>query len=215
MDILSKFEYVGKSVRVVSLNGEPWFVAKDLCEVLEISKHRDAISRLDADERGLFKLDTSGGKQELSIVSESGMYALALSNRKPEAKVFRKWVVSTISTIRKGYEFANFIEKNQQHSDKSGFVYLAMTPNNWSKIGMSKHPYKRMSSLQTGTPLEITLVHRIFTFDMMALERALHEYYQAYWMRGEWFDLPQECVDEFPLVANQLDTTLERVCLPQ
>ena len=97
----------------------------------------------------------------------------------------------------------------------SGFVYLAMTPNGWCKIGMSKQPYRRMSSLQTGTPLEVKLIHRVFTFDMVELEKALHEYYAAYWMRGEWFDLPDECIREFPTIANELDAKLEQVCLPE
>lgn len=98
---------------------------------------------------------------------------------------------------------------------KSGFVYLAMTHNGWCKIGMSKQPYRRMSSLQTGTPLEVKLIHRVFTFDMVELEKALHEYYAAYWMRGEWFDLPDECIREFPTIANTLDAKLEQVCLPE
>jgi len=98
---------------------------------------------------------------------------------------------------------------------KSGFVYLAMTHNGWCKIGMSKQPYRRMSSLQTGTPLEVKLIHRVFTFDMVELEKALHEYYAAYWMRGEWFDLPDECIREFPTIANALDAKLEQVCLPE
>lgn len=105
-------------------------------------------------------------------------------------------------------------QKNQK--DDSGFVYLAIaSQTRWCKIGMSKQPYKRMSSLQTGSPLEITLIHRIFTFDMVALEKALHDYYAAYSLRGEWFDLPAECIREFPAIANQLDTAIEQICLPQ
>jgi hypothetical protein len=101
------------------------------------------------------------------------------------------------------------------NKDSSGFIYLAQAATTqWFKIGMSKTPYKRLSSLQTGSPLEVTLIHRIFTLDMPALEKALHEYYNAYWLRGEWFNLPQECVLEFPSVANLLDTSLEQTCLP-
>jgi prophage antirepressor-like protein len=215
MNSLTKFEFNTKEVRVVAIKGEPWFIAKDLCEVLNISKHRDAVSRLEDDEKSLFKVDTLGGKQETVIVSESGMYSLVMFSRKPEAKPFRQWLTKQITEIRKSSDFLRFTQENPQYADKTGFVYLAMTPNRWCKIGMTKQPYKRMSSLQTGTPLEIILVHRIFTFDMIALEKDLHEYYQAYWMRGEWFDLPQECIDEFPLIANQLDTTLETLCLSQ
>ena len=109
---------------------------------------------------------------------------------------------------------ASFKTKEQQ--DNSGFIYLAQaSQTQWCKIGMSKQPYKRMQSLQTGNPLEIILIHRIYTFDAIALEKSLHEYFDAYRVRGEWFDLPIECIQEFPIVANQLDAVIEQVCLPQ
>lgn len=90
------------NVRVLEQGGEPWFVAKDVCECLAISKHRDAISRLDADERGSFKVDTLGGKQEMATVNEYGLYSLVLSSRKPEAKEFKRWIThEVIPSIRK------------------------------------------------------------------------------------------------------------------
>lgn len=90
------------NVRVLEQNGEPWFVAKDVCECLAISKHRDAISRLDADERGSVKVDTLGGKQEMATVNEYGLYSLVLSSRKPEAKEFKRWIThEVIPSIRK------------------------------------------------------------------------------------------------------------------
>lgn len=102
MNSLSVFNFENNQVRVITKNNEPWFVVKDLCKVLGISKQRDAISRLDEDERGSVKLDTLGGKQNLNIVSESGMYALVLTSRKQEAKPFRKWITSEVlPAIRK------------------------------------------------------------------------------------------------------------------
>lgn len=80
---------------------------------------------------------------------------------------------------------------------------------------MSETPYRRMTALQVGTPLEITLVHRIFTLNMSALEKALHGYFDAYWIRGEWFDLPEDCIKDFPAIANELDADLELVRLPE
>lgn len=90
------------NVRIVMKGQEPWFVAKDVCECLAISKHRDAISRLDADERGSLKVDTLGGKQEMATVNEYGLYSLVLSSRKPEAKEFKRWIThDVIPQIRK------------------------------------------------------------------------------------------------------------------
>lgn len=90
------------NVRIFLQGNEPWFVAKDVCECLAISKHRDAISRLDADERGSLKVDTLGGKQEMATVNEYGLYSLVMSSRKPEAKEFKRWVThEVLPSIRK------------------------------------------------------------------------------------------------------------------
>ena len=90
------------NVRIILQDNEPWFVAKDICECLAISKHRDAISRLDTDERGSLKVDTLGGKQEMATVNEYGLYNLVLSSRKPEAKEFKRWIThDVLPTLRK------------------------------------------------------------------------------------------------------------------
>lgn len=90
------------NVRIILQDNEPWFVAKDICECLAISKHRDAISRLDTDERGSLKVDTLGGKQEMATVNEYGLYSLVLSSRKPEAKEFKRWIThDVLPTLRK------------------------------------------------------------------------------------------------------------------
>ena len=89
-------------VRIVPVDGELMFVAKDVCDCLEITKYRDAISRLDSDERGSVKLDTPGGKQDIAAINEYGLYNLVLSSRKPEAKEFKRWIThDVIPTIRK------------------------------------------------------------------------------------------------------------------
>lgn len=89
-------------VRVVEKDGEPWFVAKDVCVCLDISNSRDALTTLDDDEKGVAIADTPGGPQEMQTVSESGFYTLVFKSRKPEAKAFRKWVTSeVIPAIRK------------------------------------------------------------------------------------------------------------------
>ena len=217
MSNLAVFDYNSNFVRIIEQNGEPWFVAKDLCLILSIRNVSDALSRLDDDEKGIHAVDTPGGKQDLAIVSESGMYILALSSRKPETKPFRKAIFKWLMEQKTANSIFDIGNGNWGcKRDNSGFIYLAQaSQTQWCKIGMSKQPYKRMSSLQTGSPLEIILIHRIFTFDMVALEKSLHDYYAAYSLRGEWFDLPAECIREFPAIANELDSTLEQVCLPQ
>ena len=93
-------------IRVQLINSEPWFVAKDVCEVLGIANHKDAVSRLDEDERrGVGITDPIGRPQTVTAVSESGLYSLVFQSRKAEAKKFRKWVTSEVlpSIRKKGY----------------------------------------------------------------------------------------------------------------
>ncbi len=102
MNDMQIFTYNSNEVRTVEMNGEPWFVLKDVCEVLGISKYRDVADRLDSDERAPVRVDTLGGAQEMTAVNESGLYNVILRSDKPEAKPFRKWVTSEVlPSIRK------------------------------------------------------------------------------------------------------------------
>jgi prophage antirepressor-like protein len=102
MNELQIFQKDNFHVRAIEKDGEPWFIAKDACETLEISNSRDAVSRLDEDEKGVVLTDTPGGKQQLTIVSEPGLYSLVLGSRKPEAKAFKRWIThEVIPAIRK------------------------------------------------------------------------------------------------------------------
>ena len=115
------FDFNAKQVRVLSRDGSPWFVAKDVCDVLGISKYRDATARLDEDERGSVLLDTLGGQQRVSAVSESGLYALIFQSRKAEAKAFRKWVTATVlPAIRKTGSYVS----GEEHLDPAAPDYM-------------------------------------------------------------------------------------------
>lgn len=88
------FEYQNNKVRTVDMDGEAWFVLKDVCAVLGINNNRMAADRLDDDEKGVSLIDTLGGKQEMVIVNESGLYHVILRSDKPEAAPFRRWVTN-------------------------------------------------------------------------------------------------------------------------
>ena len=89
-------------IRTVVIDGEPWFVAVDVCRALEIVNSSDALTRIDEDEKGVVLTDTPGGKQEVTTVNEPGLYSLVLGSRKPEAKVFKRWIThEVIPSIRK------------------------------------------------------------------------------------------------------------------
>ena len=93
-------------VRVVEIKGSPWFVAADVCKILEID--RTQTRRLDDDEKGLYSIHTPGGEQQMTVINESGLYALTLTSRKPYAKKFRKWLTSEVAvSIRKHGMYLN------------------------------------------------------------------------------------------------------------
>lgn len=102
-EALQIFEFEQNQVRtIISNEGEPWFVAADVCKVLQVGNSRDAVSRLDADEKDVASTDTLGGQQAMTIINEAGLYSLILTSRKPEAKAFKRWVThDVLPAIRK------------------------------------------------------------------------------------------------------------------
>ena len=100
---LQVFNFEQQSVRVILQDGEPWWVAKDVADVLGIVNSRDAISTLDDDEKNTVGIsDGKRGNPNMTIISESGLYTLIMRSNKPEAKRFRKWVTSEVlPSIRK------------------------------------------------------------------------------------------------------------------
>ena len=90
------------SAQKVEKDGEPWWVAKDVCNILEIDNSRQATSYLDNDEKDVISNDTPSGIQSMTVISEAGLYSLILRSRKPEAKAFKRWIThDVLPTIRK------------------------------------------------------------------------------------------------------------------
>jgi prophage antirepressor-like protein len=104
---ISVIRFEGKKVRIVNCDGNPWFIAKDVCEALELSNHSMAIAALDDDEKGVSLTYTPGGNQNMRTVSESGFYKLIARSRKATtagtfAHRFTNWVFrEVIPSIRK------------------------------------------------------------------------------------------------------------------
>ena len=103
MNNLTIFTYENTSVRTLTDNqGEPWFVAKDVCGILELAHTHSSLRLLDEDEKGVHTMHTPSGDQEMTIISEPGLYSLILRSRKPEAKAFKRWVThEVLPSIRK------------------------------------------------------------------------------------------------------------------
>jgi prophage antirepressor-like protein len=90
------FPETATAVRVVTIDGEPWWIAKDVCDAIGITKYRDATAQLDDDERVSMAVDTPGGRQQMTAVSEAGLYALMLISRSPKVQTFRRWVTHEV-----------------------------------------------------------------------------------------------------------------------
>lgn len=100
-------------VRTVVINGEPWFVGKDVAEILGYGNPRQGIaSHVDGDDKDVQKMDTPSGKQGITIINESGLYSLILSSKLPTAKKFKRWVTSEVlPSIRKYGSYSADIPK--------------------------------------------------------------------------------------------------------
>lgn len=105
------------AVRAVTLAGEPWFVAADVCRALGLGNSSDVIKRLDEDERTLVSIEGASNGLPVNAVNEPGLYALILGSRKPEAKAFKRWIThEVIPAIRKtgGYIAAKLDETPEE-----------------------------------------------------------------------------------------------------
>lgn len=90
------FNFHGAEVRVLMKDGEPWFVAKDISGILGYRDAANLVRRLDEDEKDTQKTSTPSGKQEMTIINESGLYNAVLGSTKPNAREFRKWVTGEV-----------------------------------------------------------------------------------------------------------------------
>lgn len=95
---------------------QPWFVAGDICKALGLKNSRQALAKLEADQKGVTTMDTPGGRQQVSIINESGLYSLTLTSRKAEARQFKKWITSVvIPSIRQHGGYINGQEALSGH----------------------------------------------------------------------------------------------------
>ncbi|MDV7071338.1 Bro-N domain-containing protein [Citrobacter werkmanii] len=118
-------------VRAIIIDGAPWFVAMDVCRAIGIANHRDAVRKLDSDEKGVGSTDTLGGEQEATIISESGLYTLILRCRDAVTPGtipyrFRKWVTGEVlPQIRRT---GRYVREELSPADKAQKVVASFMP---------------------------------------------------------------------------------------
>lgn len=102
MNALTLFAYAGHDVRVIEHDGEPWFVAADVAKILGYRMASDMTRRLDEDDRGTRSVRTPSGEQEMTVISEPGLYAAVLGSKVPGSREFKRWVThDVLPEIRK------------------------------------------------------------------------------------------------------------------
>jgi prophage antirepressor-like protein len=93
---LVPFNFENHTVRAVVIENDPWFVAKDVCDVLDIKQPTKAVETFPGSEKGVNTIHTPGGKQKMLTVNEPGLYRLVFQSRKPEAEKFKTWVFTEV-----------------------------------------------------------------------------------------------------------------------
>ena len=191
------FNFVTHSVRVVMREDEPWFVAVDVCRVLEYVNVPQAVGKLDDDEKGIYSIDTLGGQQEMLIINESGLYSLILTSRKPEAKKFKKWVTSEVlPAIRKTgrYEAPAPIPVRKPIRSRADLSFTALDAQgrlqNWVVPHVPHVPHDNwhqgvaVGKAYFAEVLELAKHHRQDAF--WALQTALVDGAATQWPSGGW-----------------------------
>ena len=159
MSNLFVFSFEKSPVRTVLVSGAPWFSSADAGKILQLSNIRASVALLDDDEKGVNTIDTPGGKQEISIVSESGLYALIFKSRRPEAKKFRRWVTSEVlPAIRKTGSYSATLTPAEQlqirkaisaRAKKSAVAYQTIYHALYARFQVAKYDQIRSEDLQT------------------------------------------------------------------
>lgn len=157
-------------IRTVDYNNEPWFIAKDVCESLDISNPTDAVKRLDIDEKARLNLGLPGG--DTNIINEFGLYSLILGSRKKEAKQFKRWIThDVIPAIRKTGEYA----LNTEPYDPDKLTYNQLSEIAIILKGCPKYKLPLICQL-----FQIPLIESSLSFQNQTIDDFMTEFLQQY-----------------------------------
>lgn len=223
------------NVRVTGTFKDPWFVTKDICDILDIKNNRDVISKFPDKWKGVVKTDTLGGDQTMSTVNESGLYKLVMRSNKPIAIKFQEWICEiVIPSIRKTGEYKmiksiedelskrdsiiesqnkkidsldRVLSRKLRHSYKKGdTIYVVRQQGtNYYKIGITNNLNSRLSTLDTGNSTELEVVYHRLTYANLLAESMIKGILILYRMR---------LFNEFFVLDNPsiLITEIDTVC---
>jgi prophage antirepressor-like protein len=148
------FGYGDYDIRTVRIDGEPWFVAKDVCDVLEIQNVSQKVADLDEDERSMFNIGRQGG---VHVVNEPGLYSLILTSRKPEAKRFKRWIThEVLPALRKTgtYTLPDRVKPIELQLAQYAEASRRRDQRELAKQGLYRMPDGEIRPLPTAVPAE-------------------------------------------------------------
>ena len=152
---ITNFAYNNLEVRTIEIDGCPWFVAKDVCDVLEIKNVSQAVSRLDDDETEIITNDTRFDNWETVIISESGLYSLILRSRKPEAKAFKRWVThEVLPAIRRYcmYAIPKAVEDLSNNPDAIAAILDALKAEQNKRVAAEQETAQKQRQIEADMP---------------------------------------------------------------
>ena len=169
------FNPSNQPIRVKVIDNEPWFAGKDVCSAISIVNHKDALSRLDDDERRGSAVPTPSGEQTMTLVNESGLYNLIFQSRKPEAKAFRKWVTSEVlPTIRKTGTYTQ-PQHTRQRISRGELVNADMLSLLWTIGEFLNHGDQKAVAIEIG--VSVQSINRVLN-GYQRSNRILHALYK-------------------------------------
>lgn len=203
MNTIQIYRYEGFDVRTVNRNGEPWFVAADVCRVLELGNPTMALERLDEDEMTLISIEghsgQRGGAQMQNLVNEPGLYTLILGSRKPQARAFKRWVThDVIPSIRKHGLYATdelladpdiliaALQELKAERERTKMLQLTAAIQGQQIAEMQPKASYYDLILQNKNTVPVTQIAKDYGMSGRALNKLLHELGIQYKMRDTW-----------------------------
>ena len=210
-------------VRTLVINGEPWFVGKDVAEILGYSNTRKALAdHVDEEDKGVTKCDTLGGVQDLTVINESGLYSLILSSKMPNAKKFKHWVTSEVlPAIRKHgiYATDNVIDNILNTPDFGIQLLPKLTEERTARVEAERRNAILMHVNKTYTVTEIA--KELGLKSAIQLNKILAEKKIQYQVNGTWVmyskysdlgyeEIKQEVLDSGRVIYHRRITQMGR-----
>lgn len=210
-------------VRTLVIDGEPWFVGKDVAEILGYSNTRKALAdHVDDEDKGVTKCDTLGGVQELTVINESGLYSLVFSSKLPKAKEFKRWVTSEVlPAIRKHgiYATDNVIDNILNNPDFGIQLLTKLKEERAARVEAERRNAILMHVNKTYTVTEIA--KELGLKSAIQLNKILAEKKIQYQVNGTWVmyskysnlgyeEIKQEVLDSGRVIYHRRITQLGR-----